>query len=62
MSAGSVVTGTVKDGSTAAGSQGRTPGPLTHLRHRDHELEGAYRLVLPNGDYFVYASGPSKAY
>ncbi len=64
MSAGSVVTGTVKDGSTAAGS-----AKVVYTRTSDATFvtattnsEGAYRLVLPNGDYFVYASGPSKAY
>ncbi|MDW5563997.1 MAG: STT3 domain-containing protein [Methanomassiliicoccus sp.] len=64
LSAGSVITGTVKNGGTAIGS-----ADVVYTRQSDGAFvtattnsSGAYRLVLPTGDYFVYASGASKAF
>ncbi len=64
LSAGSVITGTVKNGDTAVGSAN-----VVYTRTSDGTFitattnsSGAYRLVLPNGDYFVYASGSGKAF
>jgi dolichyl-diphosphooligosaccharide--protein glycosyltransferase len=64
LSAGSVITGTVKNGDTAVGS-----AEVVYTRTSDGAFltattnsDGAYRLVLPNADYFVYASGSSKAF
>ncbi|MBI0583826.1 MAG: glycosyltransferase family 39 protein [Methanomassiliicoccus sp.] len=64
LSPGSVITGTVKDGDNPVGS-----ARVTYTRLSDGAFltgtantTGAYRLVLPSGDYFVYAKGSSKAF
>lgn len=64
LSAGSVITGTVKDGGTAVSSAKvvyTDPSDGTFITATTSS-SGEYRLVLPTGDYFVYASGSSKAY
>jgi dolichyl-diphosphooligosaccharide--protein glycosyltransferase len=64
LSAGSVITGTVKNGNDAVSS-----AKVVYTRTSDGTFitattnsSGAYRLVLPNGEYFVYASGSGKAF
>lgn len=64
LEAGSVITGTVKNGDAAAGS-----AKVVYTRTSDGAFatattnsDGAYRLVLPNGEYFVYTAGAGKSY
>jgi asparagine N-glycosylation enzyme membrane subunit Stt3 len=64
LSAGSVTTGKVKNGDTAI-----SEATVVFTRTSDGTFltattnsTGDYRLVLPSGDYFVYAEGSGKAY
>lgn len=64
LAAGSVITGTVKNGDAAVGS-----AKVVYTRTSDGAFatattnsDGAYRLVLPSGDYFVYSSGAGKSF
>jgi hypothetical protein len=64
LTAGSVITGTVTDGSTGVKNARvtyKSTATGTFLNGTT-DANGAYRFVLPNGNYFVYASSTTKAY
>jgi len=64
LSTGSVVTGVVKNGGSAVSGASvvyTSVADATFLRTSTNST-GDYRLVLPTGDYFVYAAGSGKAY
>jgi dolichyl-diphosphooligosaccharide--protein glycosyltransferase len=65
LDAGAVVSGTVTTDGTSVAKNARVTYTSTStgtFLNGTTDSNGAYRLVLPNGEYFVYSASSSKAY